>query len=348
MTVILRAFTLSFCAVTLVAAAFFSPPAGALTPEQMQMAKELFQRGAKKAKETLTPEQMQAAKELLQVGAQKAKEKIERVRTAARAEVAAALGRQADCREAAAALENRQAEFLLAAYLSRDIHERAEGRIKRQPGEAARSEIVAESRRVSLWFDAASDGYAEVHHDALPGAEIIVFRGTRVDKLKDLSTNLVQFVNIVPERYRWAASLVGQVARETPGARILVTGHSLGGALATYAALAHDAEAVVFNPAGLSRGALATLSPAALEAGERNIVAFITCGGEALDPVSALSLAGDTVMVGRRYLVEREPGLDLVRLHKMDGFARELAARVGVGSLTRCENDLGSQGFLQQ
>jgi hypothetical protein len=197
---------------------------------------------------------------------------------------------------------------------------------------------------ITLWFDPVSEGCAEVHHDALPDTEVIVFRGTQLRNLKDLSTNLIQFVNIVPERYQWAAHLARRVAQDAPQAGILITGHSLGGGLAAYAALAQGVEAVAFNPAGLSRGALATLPAAAPETDERRIVVFIARSGGALDPVSALSLAGESRMAGRRYLVERESGLTHLQIHNMEGFAQAMEG--AAETLTRCETDLGFQGEL--
>jgi hypothetical protein len=296
----------------------------------------------------LTPEELKKARQLLQFGAEKVKEAYGRVQGKAQANVQAALGQQADCRETGAALDERREEFLLAARLSRDIYNRAEGRIKRRPGEDERKEIEQDGQRITLWFDPASDGYAEVHHDALDGAEVVVFRGTQITHVRDLTTNLGQFVNIVPERYQWAAWLLDQTAGEAPGKRLLAVGHSLGGGLAAYAALAHGAEAVTFNPAGLSRGALATLPGSAPEASGRKIVTFIACSGKTLDPVSALSLAGDGMIAGRRYLVDREPGLAPLQIHNMGGFTRDLAARAEAESLTRCANDLGLQGSTRR
>jgi hypothetical protein len=289
----------------------------------------------------ITPEEREKALQLLQRGAQKVKEKVGQVQQAARANVAEALGRQADCQAFGEALAGRRDEFVVLAALSDAIYRRPEAQGKRAPDAPESEDIVAAGRKVTLWFDSASDGYAEVHHDALPGAKVIVFRGTQLKNLKDLSTNLRQFVNIVPERYQWAADLAEWVVQEAPGARILMTGHSLGGGLAMYAALAQGTEAVAFNPAGLSQGARTTLPDAAFDAGKRRIVAFIARSGEALDPISALSFAGESWIAGRRYLVERGSGLTHLQIHNMDGLAR--AMEDAAEPLARCGTDLGFQ-----
>jgi hypothetical protein len=287
---------------------------------------------------SLTPEQAQKAREILQAGVAKVKEKYGQIQQTAQVTVAAALGAQDDCKSYGAKLARRQTEFVMLARLSNDIYERTEG-LPRQQSPVAGSEEIRDDqgKRITLWFEPLSKGYAEVHHDALANAKVVVFRGTRLGSLKDLSTNLRQFVNIVPERYQWAAELVRQVKEETPGARIVATGHSLGGGLASYAALLNGQEAVVFNPAGFSEGVLATL-PAAASSGNKNVV-FIARSGQTLDTVSALSLGGETTMVGRRYLVDRAPGLPLLGIHSMEGLARELADMPEAA--TRCEVDLG-------
>ncbi|MDR3220635.1 MAG: DUF2974 domain-containing protein [Candidatus Accumulibacter sp.] len=292
----------------------------------------------------LTPEERQKAQQFIRLGVEKAREKFGQVQQAARASVAEALGRQADCQAFGEAQDGRRDEFVLLASLSSAIYQRPEAQGKRQPGEPESRDVVAEGKNITLWFDPVSEGYAEVHHDALPDTEVIVFRGTQLRNLKDLSTNLSQFVNIVPERYQWAAHLAQRIAQDAPQARLLITGHSLGGGLAAYAALAHGVEAVAFNPAGLSRGALATLPAITPETGESQIVAFIARSGETLDPVSALSLAGESRMAGRRYLVERESGLTHLQIHNMEGFAQ--AMEDAAEALTRCETDLGFQGGL--
>jgi hypothetical protein len=289
--------------------------------------------------EVLTPEKIHRAKRLLQLGAEKAKEIYTRVQRKAQAHVQAVLGQAPDCRGAAAALKERWPEFLLAARLSRDIYHREEGR-KGLSYEEERQEIIVDGQRITLWFDAVSKGYAEVHHDALDGTELLVFRGTQGRNLKDLTTNLRQFADIVPERYQWAAYLAARVIKEAHGKRLFVTGHSLGGGLAAYAALMHEAEAMIFNPAGLSRGALATLPASALKTGGKNIVAFIARSGETLDPVSSLSLAGEGTIAGRRYLVDRSPGLTPLQIHSMS-FFQELSEETP--SPFRCSADLGIQ-----
>ncbi|MDR0736608.1 MAG: hypothetical protein LBF51_07240 [Zoogloeaceae bacterium] len=274
--------------------------------------------------------------EILQNAARKVKSEHERIQARARASVEASLGAQADCREYASEIEGRRAEYLLAARLSLDIYKRGAG--KPQAGA-----ITIDGKKVTVYFDPLSEGYAEAHHDAIENVKFIVFRGTRIDSAKDILTNLQQFIHIMPERYRWADELVMRVAAENPASRLFIAGHSLGGGLAMYAAMKHGLEGVAFNPAGLSEGAVRnlSLSPADWRAGNRKITVFITRGKKAIDPVSALSLAGETTLAGRRYLVEEENGSSLMQLHGMKRLVRHLfdATR----PIADCATDLGFQ-----
>ncbi|MDR0672391.1 MAG: DUF2974 domain-containing protein [Zoogloeaceae bacterium] len=196
---------------------------------------------------------------------------------------------------------------------------------------------------MTVHIDPRSGGYAEMHYDAIENARLIVFRGTRLGSAKDILTNLQPFLHITPERYRWADELAGRVAAENPGVRLVVTGHSLGGGLAIYAAMKHGLEDVVFNPAGFSANVVQSLSlsPADWQAGSRKITVFITRSEAMIDPVSALSLAKETTLAGRRYLVEEKSGLSLAQLHGMKYLYRHLLDTLG--PITGCATDLGFQ-----
>ncbi|MDR3157704.1 MAG: hypothetical protein LBU11_01570 [Zoogloeaceae bacterium] len=276
------------------------------------------------------------ATKILQNAADKLKDEYARIQTQAQASVEAELGAQEGCREYALAIERRRAEYILAARLSQEIYRR--GKDKPQTGEITRN-----GKKVTVYFDPASEGYAEVHHEAIEHAKLIVFRGTRIHSAKDILVNLQQFIHLVPERYFWAEELAARIAAENPSSRLLLAGHSLGGGLAMYAAMKQGQEGVAFNPAGFSAGAVRrlSLSPADWRAGSRKIVAFITRSGKMIDPVSALSLAGKTTLAGRRYLIDEENGLTITQLHGMKRLARHLSDTKE--AIAGCATDLGFQ-----
>ncbi|MDR2624850.1 MAG: hypothetical protein LBC37_00780 [Zoogloeaceae bacterium] len=277
------------------------------------------------------------AEKILQIAADKLREEYARIQAKAQSRVEAELGAQEGCREYALAVEGRRAEYLLAARLSTAIYQR--GKDEPQTGE-----ITRDGKKITVYFDPASEGYAEVHHEAIAHAKLIVFRGTRIHSAKDLLINLQQFLPVVPERYFWAEELTARIAAENPASRLLLAGHSLGGGLAMYAAMRQGQEGVVFNPAGFSKGAIRSLSlsPENWQAGSRKIVVFLTRSGKTLDPISALSLAGKTTLAGRRYLIDEENGLSPTQLHGMKRLVRHLSdTRKPIAD---CATDLGFQG----
>ncbi len=81
---------------------------------------------------------------------------------------------------------------------------------------------------------------------------VVAFRGT--DNIGDWKDNLIQAGGEVTSQYRRAVSLARAVKGALPKASVSFTGHSLGGGLATAAALSVDGPATVFNPAALHPG----------------------------------------------------------------------------------------------
>ncbi len=92
--------------------------------------------------------------------------------------------------------------------------------------------------------------HAYLLQDKLTGAYVLSFRGT--DDLVDWADNLGQQNGVTTAQCQRAIDLAAQLKKVIPGGTtVTVTGHSLGGGLATAAALKLKTEAVVFNPAGL-------------------------------------------------------------------------------------------------
>ncbi|MBK8095856.1 MAG: hypothetical protein IPK26_02040 [Planctomycetes bacterium] len=81
------------------------------------------------------------------------------------------------------------------------------------------------------------------------GRPILAFAGT--DDLNDVATDVFQAVGVLPQQYDLALGLATR-ARAHYGDDLLLTGHSLGGGLATYAGMHTGTETMTFNSAGLS------------------------------------------------------------------------------------------------
>ncbi|ASJ71506.1 hypothetical protein IMCC3135_07000 [Granulosicoccus antarcticus IMCC3135] len=93
------------------------------------------------------------------------------------------------------------------------------------------------------------DGFdAQLYQDPATGRYIVAFRGT--DGVgDDWDVNFEQARGNRARQYDLAFTLARDIARRFPGAEIEFTGHSLGGGLATVAALATQRPATVFNTA---------------------------------------------------------------------------------------------------
>lgn len=85
---------------------------------------------------------------------------------------------------------------------------------------------------------------------------VVCFAGTFEPSLTDWYTNFKQAQGKIPEQYKQAAKLTQwarSLAREE-GRQVHLTGHSLGGGLATYVALKNRLPAYCYNPADLGAG----------------------------------------------------------------------------------------------
>jgi hypothetical protein len=84
------------------------------------------------------------------------------------------------------------------------------------------------------------------------GTYYLAFRGTEGPNLADWRCNAEQGLGGRAGQYEQAARLAASVGMAlAPNQRLILTGHSLGGGLASYAALHNGLEAIVFNPASV-------------------------------------------------------------------------------------------------
>ncbi|PNU18644.1 hypothetical protein C2E25_16615 [Geothermobacter hydrogeniphilus] len=91
------------------------------------------------------------------------------------------------------------------------------------------------------------------------GVIVVAFEGTKVGQLDDLATDLSQ-LKTVPLQYRLGEVVAQRIINAHPGEHVVLTGHSLGGGIAQYAAARLGQEAVVFNSAGLFSPALKSIA----------------------------------------------------------------------------------------
>ena len=95
--------------------------------------------------------------------------------------------------------------------------------------------------------------HAELSEDPVTGRYVLAFRGT--NDVGDWLDNGRNAIGLNSEQYAWSVTLVERLnrhlARFAPSAELELTGHSLGGGLATLAAVTIDRPATVFNPAAV-------------------------------------------------------------------------------------------------
>lgn len=116
---------------------------------------------------------------------------------------------------------------------------------------------------------------------------VIVFKGTTT--LVDWSTDAAAYMGKEPGQYKDALTWVNNlVERAGDNFQVTLTGHSLGGGLATYAALLCDKPAIVFNAAPMGTGMLSDIK----NLDKRPLISNIDIKG---DPVSALGGQSGTI-----------------------------------------------------
>jgi pimeloyl-ACP methyl ester carboxylesterase len=143
----------------------------------------------------------------------------------------------------------------------------------------------------------------------------VVFQGTNPAELVDWTTDIAAAMGFAPGQYADVLDFVGQVTKEA-GTKfgVVLTGHSLGGGLATYAALHYDKPAIVFNAAPMGAGMLGDVGDMS---GKKSLVKNIDMKG---DPASGLG-----GQIGPVYWLEVpaavQSQIDRTRLAAGPGFA---------------------------
>lgn len=141
-----------------------------------------------------------------------------------------------------------------------------------------------------------SDFRAEVYVREFDGqmSYTVAFRGTQ--SANDWSANLGQGLGLRTDHYNRALE-IGERLTAPDGARVTLTGHSLGGGLASAASIASELDAVTFNAAGLSDRTIADAETIASADGQLDVpdISAFYVRGEIL---SALQDGGDRVFGG--------------------------------------------------
>jgi hypothetical protein len=193
------------------------------------------------------------------------------------------------------------AEVLPYASMSSDAYDRS------QPGRTQAGwtnigdwqTVFNAAKRADLVSAAKQSGFYASVYRAPNGDVTIAYRGTVLTDRHDLKTDYQGWQAQTPNRFRLAKELAIQVKNLFPKAHLAVTGHSLGGALATYVGqqVPGVSKVVTFNAANFG------ILSATTRAGT-NQINIVVPGDVIGDPNSRSSPTGLGPLSGKTYAVQ--------------------------------------------
>lgn len=135
-------------------------------------------------------------------------------------------------------------------------------RLQPAPGEHPDHLVDANGNRVNIdpaALEDPSSGFRAAIYQNQQGQYVVAYAGTDPSQLPDIGADASQAFGLGAKQYNEATALAKQAEVAFGQGNVVFTGHSLGGGLASAAALATDATAVTFNSAGLSNQTLRDL-----------------------------------------------------------------------------------------
>ena len=121
--------------------------------------------------------------------------------------------------------------------------------------------------------------------------------------------NLPPLPSIPPSQYREALKIAGQYAKEADryqNVSLVITGHSLGGGLAQYAAMKTGLRGVVFNAAALGSDTFHDIVPQLRNTASRQILNIHMRGDPVHEPTRSILSSRQP---GMNYVIDPAPGL---------------------------------------
>ncbi len=136
--------------------------------------------------------------------------------------------------------------------------------------------------RTGIFNDATSGLGIQMLHVVDKNDIIVVFKGTEPTSTSDWYTDFAQyFKGEETKQYSFAVQLVSYLLHSYPSSNIILTGHSLGGGLAQYAAAYNSNNrlyAICFNSAGLSDSSLERIGNSNLASANSRIIHMRSTG----------------------------------------------------------------------
>lgn len=135
-------------------------------------------------------------------------------------------------------------------------------RLQPAPGDHPDHLVDANGNRVNIdpaSLEDPSSGFRASIYQNQQGQYVVAYAGTDPSQFPDIKADASQAFGLGAKQYNEATALAKQAEVAFGQGNVAFTGHSLGGGLASAAALATDATAVTFNSAGLSNQTLRDL-----------------------------------------------------------------------------------------
>ena len=141
-------------------------------------------------------------------------------------------------------------------HISRDVYEVDSKLTNSHISRLSDQELQELGFETSLLENEGTGFRAEVYRNSITGEAVLAFQGTNFESVEDWKNNLQQGVGLTSPQYEQARRAADEFNNVFANEERSLTGHSLGGGMASYAALATGLEATTFNAAGLHTNSL--------------------------------------------------------------------------------------------
>lgn len=155
----------------------------------------------------------------------------------------------------------------------------------------------------------------------------IAFKGT--DSGIDIKDDIKQFFGLETAQYQLALEIVKGLITKYPEHNIKLSGHSLGGGIATFVGLSTGLETIVFNSARLSEKTINRIDQSNIDDSNITQIRLIT------DLISSSWSTDGTKLYGQQFIFPFR--LSLVSSHQIKSVVKTLKSYKGIGADASCE-----------
>ncbi|WP_242112776.1 Mbeg1-like protein [Luteimonas aquatica] len=143
-----------------------------------------------------------------------------------------------------------------------ELKEAGWNRLQVPPGDNPDHLVDAQGNRINIdpkMLEDSKSGFRAAIYQNAEGQYVVAYAGTDPKEMGDLRADAGQAFGLETKQYNQAMALAKEATDEFGKGNVAFAGHSLGGGLASFAALSVNASAVTFNAAGVSNDSLRSL-----------------------------------------------------------------------------------------